>query len=113
MGVCYQFRQSTHDLRAHLAPETQPDIDWITGKVVLNQCPKECSTSQKTAFARKLDKEEASEGWVQALKAWEEKQVEMQKELAISLEEAQKTVPKQYWDYIDVLSKKSSEHMPL
>src|SRR5437899_2627511 len=74
-----------------------PDIDWVTGKVMLNQCPKECTTSQKLDFARKLNKEEAEDGWVMALKAWEEKQVGMQKELATSLKEAQKSVPKEYW----------------
>src|SRR5207245_400087 len=90
-----------------------PDIDWITGRVVLNCCPKECSTSQKTALAKKLEKEEASEGWIQALKAWEEKQAEMKKDLVTNLKEAQKAIPKEYWKYIDVFSKKSSECMPL
>ena len=90
-----------------------PNIDWTTGKVVLNQCPKECSTSQKTALAKKLEKEEASEGWIQALKAWEEKQVEMKRDLVTSLKEAQKAVPKEYWDYINIFSKKSSKCMPL
>src|SRR5947209_7086697 len=90
-----------------------PDINWTTGKVVLNWCPKECSTSQKMALVKKLDKEEASEGWIQALKAWEEKQAEIMKDLVTSLEEAQKAAPKEYWDYINVFSKKSSEQMPL
>ena len=90
-----------------------PDIDWITGKVVLNCCPKECSTSQNMALAEKLEKEEALEGWIQALKAWEEKQAKTKRDFVASLEEAQKAVPREYWDYINIFSKKSSECMPL
>ena len=46
---------------------------------------------------------------MQALKAHESK-------VAIdesTLEEAQKQVPKEYWEFLDVFSKKLSEHMPL
>jgi hypothetical protein len=90
-----------------------PSIDWVSGKVTLNRCPPECCSSQRTPLEKWMDKEEASEGWIQALKAWEEKQKEQAKELETSLKEARKRVPKEYWNYIDVFSKKASERMPL
>jgi len=52
---------------------------------------------------------ESQETWIQALKAHESK-------VAIdetTLEEAQKLVPREYWEYLDVFLKKSSECMPL
>ena len=46
---------------------------------------------------------------MQALKAHESK-VTIDE---LTLEEAQKQVPKEYWEFLDVFSKKSSERMPL
>ncbi|KAG6325838.1 hypothetical protein ID866_13251 [Astraeus odoratus] len=90
-----------------------PDINWVTGKVTLNQCPEECHHLQESPYEKKLHKEERKETWVQALKAWEERVKREDLELESMLEDAQKLVPKEYWECIDVFSKKSSECMPL
>ncbi|KAG6328386.1 hypothetical protein ID866_10703 [Astraeus odoratus] len=50
-----------------------PEIDWVTGQVTLNQCPPECHQLQESSSEKKLHKEEGKETWVQALKAWEER----------------------------------------
>jgi len=86
-----------------------PDIDWVSGRVNLTRCPPECKSLLETHFAKLLQENESQETWVQALKAHESK-------LTIdesTLEEAQKQVPKEYWEFLDVFSKKSSERMPL
>jgi len=86
-----------------------PDIDWVTGQVNLTRCPPECKSLLETWFAKLLRENESQETWIQALKAHESK-------VAINettLKEAQKLVPQEYWEYLDVFSKKSSECMPL
>ncbi|KAG6328417.1 hypothetical protein ID866_10672 [Astraeus odoratus] len=90
-----------------------PEIDWVTGRVTLNRCPPECCQLQESPSEKKLHKEESKETWVQALEAWEERVKMEDDELESMLEDAQKLVPKEYWEYIDVFSKKSSECMPL
>ena len=63
----------------------------------------------ETCFAKLLRENKSQETWIQALKAHESK-------VAIdetTLEEAQKLVPREYWEYLDVFSKKSSERMPV
>ncbi|KAG6327082.1 hypothetical protein ID866_12007, partial [Astraeus odoratus] len=84
-----------------------PEIDWVTGKVTLSWCPEECYHLQESPYEKKLHKEEKKETWVQALKAWEERVKREDSELETMLEDAQKLVPKEYWKYIDVFSKKS------
>jgi len=86
-----------------------PDIDWVTGKVNLTWCPPECRSLLETRFAKLLRENESQETWVQALKAHESK-VTIDES---TLEDAQKQVPKEYWEFLDVFSKKSLEHMPL
>jgi len=86
-----------------------PDIDWVTGKVNLTWCPPECKSLLETHFAKILWENESQETWVQALKAYELK-VSIDE---LTLEEAQKQVPKEYWEFLDVFSKRSSECMPL
>ena len=86
-----------------------PDIDWVTGEVNLTQCPPECKSLLETCFAKLLRENETQETWVQALKAHESK-VTIDES---TLEEAQKQVPKEYWEFLDVFSKRSSERMPL
>jgi len=86
-----------------------PDIDWVTGKVHLTRCPPECKSLLETRFAKLLRENESQETWVQALKAHESK-VTIDE---LTLEEAQKQVPREYWEFLDVFSKKSLECMPL
>jgi len=86
-----------------------PNIDWVTGQVNLTRCPPECKSLLETRFAKLLHENKSQETWIQALKAHKSK-------VAInetSLEEAQKLVPREYWEYLDVFSKKSSERMLL
>ncbi|KAG6325840.1 hypothetical protein ID866_13249 [Astraeus odoratus] len=85
------------------------EIDWVTGKVTLNRCPEECCHLQESPYEKKLHQEEKKETWVQALKAWEERVKREDSELESMLKDAQKLVPREYWEYIDVFSKKSSE----
>jgi len=70
-----------------------PNIDWITGKVGLTWCPPECKSLLETHFAKLLCENESQETWVQALKAHESK-VTIDE---LTLEDAQKQVPKEYW----------------
>jgi len=86
-----------------------PDIDWVTGKVNLTRCPLECKSLLETRFAKLLRENESQETWVQALKAHELK-VTIDES---TLEDAQRQVPTEYWEFLDVFSKKSSERMPL
>jgi len=84
-----------------------PDIDWTTGLVSLSRCPPKCKSLLETCFAKLLCESEAQETWIQAVKSHESK-------IAIdesTLEDVQKLVPKEYWEYLDVFSKKSSERM--
>ena len=86
-----------------------PNIDWVSGKVNLTRCPPECKSLFETCFAKILLENESQETWVQALKAHESK-------VAIgesTLEEAQKQVPKECWEFLDIFSKKSLERMLL
>jgi len=69
-----------------------PDIDWVTDKVNLTWFPPECKLLLETYFAKLLWKNESQETWVQALKAHESK-VTID---GLTLEEAQKQVPKEY-----------------
>jgi len=92
-----------------LLQKHNPDIDWVTGKVNLTQCPPECKSLLETCFAKLLQENESQETWVQALKAHELK-VTIDE---LTLEEAQKQVPKEYWEFLEVFSKRLSEHMPL
>ena len=86
-----------------------PDIDWTTGDVKLSHCPPECKSLMDTRFAKLISDNESQETWIQALKNHESKGDVDES----TLEEAQKLVPRKYWDYLDVFSKSKSEHMPL
>ena len=86
-----------------------PNIDWVASKVNLTWCPLECKSLLETRFAKLLQENETQETWVQALKAHELK-VTIDE---LTLEEAQKQVPKEYWEFLDIFSKKSSDCMPL
>ena len=59
-------------------------------------------------FAKLISDNESQETWIQALKNHESKGDVDEP----TLEEAQKLVPCEYWDYLDVFSKSKSEHMP-
>ena len=60
-------------------------------------------------FAKLILDNESQETWIQALRNHKSKgDVEES-----TLEEAQKLVPHEYWEYLDVFSKTKSEHMPL
>ena len=86
-----------------------PDIDWVTGKANLTQRPLECKSLLETCSAKLLQENKCQEIWIQALKAHESK-VTIDES---TLEDAQKQVPKEYWEFLDIFSKKSLEHMPL
>jgi len=63
----------------------------------------------ETHFTKLLCKSESQETWIQAVKSHESN-------VAIdesTLEDVQKLVPREYWEYLDAFSKKSLEHMPL
>ena len=81
-----------------------PDVDWTTGAVKLNRCPPECKTLLETHFAKLLHQNETQETWVQALKAYKSKVMVDES----TLEDAQKLVPKEYWEYLNVFSERCS-----
>ena len=60
-------------------------------------------------FAKLISDNESQETWIQAVKIHESKG-DVNKS---TLEEAQKLVPREYWDYLDVFSKSKSERMLL
>ena len=60
-------------------------------------------------FAKLILDNETQEMWVQAVKSHESKNDVNES----TLEEAQKLVPREYWEYLDIFSKSKSEHMPL
>ncbi|KIM62377.1 hypothetical protein SCLCIDRAFT_94003, partial [Scleroderma citrinum Foug A] len=86
-----------------------PDIDWTTSDVKLSHCPPECKSLMDTRFAKLISDNESQETWIQAIKNHESKGDVDES----TLEEAQKLVPREYWDYLDVFSKSKSERMPL
>ena len=86
-----------------------PDIDWTTGDIKLSHCPPECKSLMDTCFAKLISDNESQETWVQALKNHESKGDIDES----TLEDAQKLVPHEYWDYLDVFSKLKSKCMPL
>ena len=86
-----------------------PDIDWTTGDVKLSHCPPECKSLMDMCFAKLISDNESQETWIQALKNHESKG-DVDKS---TLEEAQKLVPCEYWEYLDVFLKTKSEHMLL
>ena len=86
-----------------------PDIDWMTGDIKLPHCPPKCKSLMDTRFTKLISDNESQEMWIQALKNHKSKGDIDES----TLEEAQKLVPREYWDYLDVFSKSKSEHMPL
>ena len=86
-----------------------PDIDWTTGDVKLSHCPPECKSLMDTRFTKLISDNESQETWIQAIKNHESKGDVDESTLA----EAQKLVPCEYWEYLDVFSKSKSERMPL
>ena len=70
------------------------DINWSSGKIMLNKCPQECQSLLETCFAKLLCKIEFQETWVQAIKIHEQKSKTPVNESL--LEEAQKHVPHKY-----------------
>ena len=62
-----------------------------------------------TRFAKLISDSESQETWIQALKNHESKGDVDES----TLEEAQKLVPHEYWDYLDVFSKSKNECMLL
>ena len=85
------------------------DIDWMTGDVKLSRCPPKCKSLMDMRFAKLILDNESQEMWIQALKNHKSKGDVDES----TLEEAQKLVPRTYWEYLDVLSKTKSERMPL
>ena len=88
-----------------------PDVDWSSGKIMLNKCPQECQSLLETCFAKLLRKIEAQETWIQTINHFEQKPAAPVDESL--LEEAQKRVPCEYWKYLNVFSKTKSERMPV
>ena len=86
-----------------------PDIDWMTGDVKLSHCPPKCKSLMDTCFAKLILDNGSQEMWIQALKNHESKGDVDES----TLEEAQKLVPHEYWEHLDVFSKTKSECMPL
>ena len=86
-----------------------PEIDWTTGDVKLSRCPPECKSLMDTRFTKLISDNESQEMWIQAIKNHKSKGDVDES----TLEEAQKLVPRKYWDYLDVFSKSKSEHMLL
>ena len=70
------------------------DVDWSSGKIMLNKCPQECQSLLETRFTKLLWKIEAQETWIQAINHFEQKPVASVDESL--LEKAQKHVP---WEY--------------
>ena len=62
-----------------------------------------------TCFAKLISDNESQETWIQAIKNHESKGDVDES----TLEEAQKLVPREYWDYLDVFLKSKSERMLL
>ena len=71
--------------------------------------PPECKSLMDMCFTKLISDNESQETWIQALKNHESKGDIDES----TLEEAQKLVPREYWDYLDVFSKLKSECMPL
>ena len=88
-----------------------PDVDWSSGKIMLNKCPQECQSLLETHFAKLLWKIEIQETWIQAINHFEQKPAASVDESL--LEEVQKRVPHEYWKYLNVFSKTKSERMPV
>ena len=86
-----------------------PNIDWTTSDVRLSHCPPKCKSLMDMCFAKLVLDNESQETWIQALKNHESKGDIDES----TLEEAQKLVPCEYWDYLDVFLKLKSEHMLL
>ena len=86
-----------------------PDIDWMTGDIKLSRCPPKCKSLMDTCFAKLILDNESQKTWIQAIKNHESKGDVDES----TLEEAQKLVPREYWDYLDVFLKSKSECMPL
>ena len=70
------------------------DINWSSGKIMLNKCPQECQSLLETCFAKLLCKIEFQETWVQAIRIHEQKSKTPVNESL--LEEAQKHMPCKY-----------------
>ncbi|KAG6330248.1 hypothetical protein ID866_8841, partial [Astraeus odoratus] len=47
-----------------------PEVNWVTGKVSLNRCPRECCELQESPYAKKLLKEELKENCVTSMTFW-------------------------------------------
>ena len=62
-----------------------------------------------TCFTKLILDNESQETWIQVLKNHKSKGDVDES----TLKEAQKLVPREYWDYLDVFSKTKSERMPL
>ena len=86
-----------------------PNIDWTTGDIKLSRCPPKCKLLMDTRFTKLISDNESQAMWIQALKNHESKGDVDES----TLEEAQKLVPHEYWDYLDVFSKLKSKRMPL
>ncbi|KIM59771.1 hypothetical protein SCLCIDRAFT_97564, partial [Scleroderma citrinum Foug A] len=84
-----------------------PNIDWTTGDVNLSRCPPECKSLMDMRFTKLILDNESQETWIQAIKNHESKGDVDES----TLEEAQKLVPHEYWDYLDVFSKSKSKRM--
>ena len=85
------------------------NIDWMTGDIKLSCCLPECKSLMDTCFTKLVSDNESQETWIQALKNHESKgDID-----ELTLEEAQKLVSCEYWNYLDVFLKSKSECMPL
>ena len=86
-----------------------PDIDWTTSDIKLSRFPPECKSLMDTRFTKLISDNESQETWIHAIKNHKSKGDVDES----TLEEAQKLVPCEYWDYLDVFLKSKSEQMPL
>ena len=82
-----------------------PTIDWTSGKVMMNRCPRSCS-KEESSFVRRCQKEEEEAAYI-AHSAWQINEVTKDEKTAEQL------VPKEYHQYLKVFQKKDSERMPI
>ena len=93
-----------------MAKAHNPDINWTKGMVRMTQCPQHCYMLQlKLAFIFSLETEEYNIQYqvhktICVLEAQQDKPTEKTPE---------ELVPKEYHKFLNVFSKKESEHMPL
>ena len=86
-----------------------PNINWTTGDIKLSRWPPKCKSLMDMCFAKLISDSESQEMWIQALKN-HQSNGDIDES---TLKEAQKLVPHEYLEYLDVFSKTKSECMLL